>query len=183
VRYRFGRPRRPREVTIDTSKTRVDSADIIEALPRTGETTTLSVTLDLRTTQTTDFVDITDRVRRVVSEAGVAEGIVLVSSPHTTCQIIINEAEDGFLRDLANFLERVAPETGEYEHDAAPHDLPDEVPNGYAHVRAALLSSPSVTLPITEGQLTLGTWQRLFFVELDRARPRRYQVTVLGRSS
>lgn len=156
---------------------------MIAALPRTGATATLSVTQDLRTGGTTDFIDITDRVRHIVSEAGIAEGIVLVSSPHTTCQVIINEAEDGFLRDLARFLERIAPEDGEYEHDQAPHDLPDEEPNGYAHIRAALLSSPSVTLPITDGQLTLGTWQRLFFVELDRSRPRRYQVTVLGRSA
>lgn len=161
----------------------MDSAEIIGALPRTGSTATLSVTQDLRTSKTTDFIDITDRVRHIVSEAGIAEGVVLVSSPHTTCQVIINEAEDGFLRDLASFLERIAPEDGEYDHDEAPHDLPDEEPNGFAHIRAALLSSPSVTLPITDGQLTLGTWQRLFFVELDRARPRRYQVTVLGRSA
>ena len=164
------------------SKTRTDARSVVAGMPRIGETASLSVTLDLKTSTTTEFVDITDRVRHVVSESGVVEGIVLVSSPHTTCQVIINEAEDGFLRDLARWLERLAPEDGEYEHDAAPHDLPDEAPNGYAHIRAALLSSPSVTLPVAEGQLTLGTWQRLFFVELDRARPRRFQVTVLGRS-
>ncbi len=184
MRYRFPAPEpEHREVPIATSKTRADAAEALAALPRTGSAASLSVTIDVRTRRTTDFIDVTDRVRNVVSEAGIAEGVVLVSCPHTTCQIIINEAEDGFLRDLARFLERIAPEDGEYDHDAAPHDLPDEEPNGYAHIRAALLSSPSVTLPITDGQLTLGTWQRLFFVELDRARPRRYQVTVLGRSA
>lgn len=164
------------------SEIRSGSQEMIEALTRTGETATLSITVDLKTSKTTEFIDITDRVRHVVSESGVSEGIVLVSSPHTTCQVIINEAEDGFLRDLAKTLERLAPEDGEYDHDLAPHDLPEEEPNGFAHIRAALLSSPSVTLPVTDGQLTLGTWQRLFFVELDRSRSRRYQVTVLGRA-
>lgn len=163
------------------SKTSTDANNVIASMPRTGETTTLGVTVDLKTSKTTEFIDITERVRRIVSESGVTEGFVLVSSPHTTCQIIINEAEDGFLNDLAKWLEKMAPESGDYEHDAAPHDLPDEEPNGFAHIRAALLSSPSVTLPVVDGQLTLGTWQRLFFVELDRARPRRYQVTALGR--
>lgn len=137
----------------------------------------------LRTTGTNQFIDITEHVAAIVAEADLAEGFALVSSPHTTCQVIVNEAEDGFLCDLARTLERLAPVHDAYDHDRAPHDLPDEAPNGYAHVRAALLSSPSVTIPIAKGKLSLGTWQRIFFVELDRGRPRRFQVTLLGRSA
>lgn len=169
------------EVNIGISKTRLTD-DALSVLPISGLAVTMSVTVGLRTTKSTDFIDITEQVEAAVAEADLSEGIALVSSPHTTCQIIVNEAEDGFLRDLARTLERLAPQDAAYDHDEAPHDLPDEAPNGYAHIRAALLSSPSVTVPIVEGKLSLGTWQRLFFVELDRARPRRFQVTLVGRA-
>lgn len=95
--------------------------------------------------------------------------------------MIVNEKEPGFTRDLVDALERLAPVDAHYAHNDAPHDEEDEAPNGYAHVRAAFLSSPSVTLPVREGALALGRWQRVFFVELDRARPRRVQVTIVGR--
>jgi secondary thiamine-phosphate synthase enzyme len=170
------------EVIIGISKTRL-TEDSLSVLPSSGQAVTMSVTVGLRTTKTTEFIDITEQVAAAVAEADLTEGLALVSSPHTTCQVIINEAEDGFLRDLARTLERLAPEDDSYDHDEAPHDLPDEEPNGYAHIRAALLSSPSVTVPIVDGRLSLGTWQRLFFVELDRARPRRFQVTVVGRTA
>lgn len=154
----------------------------LAVLPTTGDTTSMSITIALQTTATTEFIDITEKVLALVAEADLAEGFALVSSPHTTCQIIVNEAEDGFLRDLKRTLEQFAPEGDAYDHDDAPHDLPDEEPNGFAHIRAALLSSPSITLPIVGGKLSLGMWQRIFFVELDRGRPRRFQVTLLGRA-
>lgn len=115
-----------------------------------------------------------------MASSGVETGIALISSPHTTCAVIVNEKEPGFTRDLVDALERLAPVDAHYAHNDAPHDEEDEAPNGYAHVRAAFLSSPSVTLPVREGALALGRWQRVFFVELDRARPRRVQVTIVG---
>lgn len=155
---------------------------LLAAFPRTGEIRTVSAEIPLRTTTTTELLDITEQVRAVVAAADVEEGIVVVSSAHTTCAVVVNENEPGFARDFARALERIAPIDAHYEHNDAPHDEEDEAPNGYAHVRAAFISSPSVTLPVRDGALALGRWQRIFFVELDRGRPRRAQVTLLGRA-
>lgn len=141
----------------------------------------VSTDFTITTERTSQLVDITDRVAAVVSEADIQTGLVLISSPHTTCAIIVNESEPGFFNDLERALERLAPRDAHYEHNDAPHAEEYEAPNGYAHVRAAFLSSPSVLLPISAGKLALGRWQRVFFVELDRARPRQCRVTLLGR--
>jgi len=146
-----------------------------------GDPGAVSTDFQIRTTATSELIDITDRVAATVSEADMDTGIALVSSPHTTCAVIVNEAEDGFIRDLQRTLERIAPADAEYEHNDAPHAEEFEAPNGYAHVRAAILSSPSVLLPIVDGELALGRWQRIFFVELDRPRARSCRVTLLGR--
>lgn len=146
-----------------------------------GESGAVSTDFAVDTSRTTELIDISDRVAAIVSEADVGMGIALVSSPHTTCAIIVNEAEDGFIKDLEDALERFAPVDAHYAHNDAPHAEEFEAPNGYAHVRAALLSSPSVLLPVVDGTLALGRWQRIFFVELDRARPRTCRVTLLGR--
>ena len=155
---------------------------LLASFAATGEMRTVSADIGIRTAMTSEMIDITDRVRALVTEADLADGIALVSSPHTTCAVIINENEPGFARDFVRALERIAPVDAHYDHNDAPHDEEDEVPNGYAHVRAAFLSSPSVMVPIREGALALGRWQRIFFVELDRGRPRRAQVTLLARA-
>lgn len=146
-----------------------------------GETLAFSIDFSLTTSHTSQLIDITERVEAIVTEADLDTGFALVSSPHTTCAVIVNEAEEGFTRDFARALEAIAPAGAAYDHDLAPHDEEFEAPNGYAHVRAAFLSSPSVMLPIRGGELALGRWQRIFFVELDRSRPRTCQVTLLGR--
>lgn len=148
-----------------------------------GEVRTASIDIAIATESTTQLIDITDHVRAVVAEADVDAGIALVSTPHTTCAVIVNEAEDGFIRDFRRALESLAPEDAHYDHNDAPHAEEFEGPNGYAHVRSAFVSSPSVMLPVRDGALALGRWQRIFFVELDRARPRTAQVTLLGRSA
>ena len=158
---------------------------------RTGQTSFIastvsdvaaSVDIPIATTATSELIDITEQVRTIVSDCALQTGIALVSSPHTTCAVIVNESEEGFTRDFPRALERIAPIHAAYDHNEAPHDEADEAPNGYAHVRAAFLSSPSVMVPVRDGALALGRWQRIFFVELDRARPRRAQVTLLGRA-
>ena len=145
-----------------------------------GQTRAVTVDLSLATAHASELIDITERIEAIVAEADLDTGIALISTPHTTCAVIVNEAEEGFARDFAARLQRLAPEGDGYEHDLAPHDEEFEGPNGYAHVRAAFLSSPSVMLPVRGGALALGRWQRIFFVELDRARPRTCQVTLLG---
>lgn len=162
---------------------RTDAALLGTFLTNDGHVRTATVDLTIATNATSELIDITDQVQAIVGEAAVETGVVLVSAPHTTCAVIVNEAEAGFLRDLATALERLAPVDGTYEHDLAPHDEAFEEPNGYAHVRSAIMSSPSVTLPIVGSALALGRWQRIFFLELDRGRPRTCNVTVVGRAS
>jgi secondary thiamine-phosphate synthase enzyme len=155
---------------------------LIAALATSGEVATASADIPLATGATSELIDLTDRVRAIVADAGIHAGLVLVSTPHTTCAVIVNEAEPGFMRDFEAALERIAPADAAYDHNDAPHAEEFEAPNGYAHVRAAFLSSPSILLPVRNGEPALGRWQRIFFVELDRARPRTCHVTVIGRA-
>ena len=142
---------------------------------------------DLITDRTSQLIDVTDDVRAAVERAEIKNGIVLVYSPHTTCAVVINELESGFLEDFAEFLAEVAPEEGRYyRHDdlsirteGIEEDTAD-FPNGHSHIRAGLLSSSSQSIPIVDGSLMLGTWQRVFFCELDRSRPRKVFIQVIG---
>lgn len=117
----------------------------------------------------TDIIDITGEVAEKVQEAGIIEGQALISVPGSTASITTIEYESGVVRDLMDALERLAPAGIAYRHDARWGDG-----NGFAHVRAALLG-PSVTIPITEGQLVLGTWQQLVLIDFDN-RPRRRRI-------
>ena len=155
---------------------------LIASLTTTGEVQTASADIPIATTQTSDVIDVTERIAAFVESSGVDEGFALISAPHTTCAVILNEAEPGFIEDFKRALESIAPQGNTYAHNEAPHAEEFEAPNGYAHVRAAFLSSHSVLLPVREGGLALGRWQRIFFVELDRARPRTCQITLVGRA-
>ena len=132
------------------------------------------------------FLDITDDVRDVVSKSDVQRGMALVYSPHTTCAVIVNERESGFIDDFNTLIESLVPKDGTYQHDdmeSRTQNLEDddhEFPNGHAHCRNALLGSASETIPIAGGELLLGKWQRVFFIELDRARDRRVLIQVMG---
>jgi secondary thiamine-phosphate synthase enzyme len=142
---------------------------------------------DLATAECGQFVDVTDDLRDMVVRTGVANGMALVYSPHTTCAVVINERESGFIQDFNEFLERTAPSEGPYyRHDDLSirteglEDDPHEFPNGHSHVRAAMLSSSSQTIPIVGGELLLGRYQKVFFCELDRGKERKVFMQVLG---
>ncbi|MBI4729266.1 MAG: YjbQ family protein [Acidobacteria bacterium] len=136
--------------------------------------------IDVRAGAEGDLVDVTRQVARIVEEADIVAGIALISVPHTTCAVVVNEDEPGVRADFRRALERLAPRAGRYAHDAAPHDEDGEAPNGYAHIRAMLMGAHAVLLPVRDGALALGRWQRIFLAELDRSRPRAVHVTVLG---
>ena len=99
---------------------------------------------------------------------------------------MINERESGFIQDFEDLVEGLIPKRGAYRHDdlaLRTENLEDDdhdVPNGHAHCRQGLLASASQAIPIVDGALQLGRWQRVFFVELDRARERRVLMQVLG---
>ena len=121
------------------------------------------------------FVDVTREVRDVVRKSGVDAGLCNVFLQHTSASLVIQEnADPAVLRDMEKWIERVAPESDVYEHDA---EGPDDMPS---HLRAAITKT-SETLPIESGDLALGTWQALYVWEHRRApHTRRLVVTIVG---
>jgi secondary thiamine-phosphate synthase enzyme len=130
-----------------------------------------------------EFIDLTDEVERVVQQSGVTDGLAVVFSRHTTAAITINEDEPLLLEDMAAFLEQVAPRTATYRHNdftvRTVNMTDDESPNGHAHCLQLMLGA-SQTIPVRDGCLALGRWQRIFLVELDHARPREAVVQAFG---
>jgi secondary thiamine-phosphate synthase enzyme len=137
----------------------------------------LQRTIEVRTSGR-GFTDVTRRLADVVAASGVTIGLCSVFLQHTSASLVIQEnADPAVLRDLARWMERLAPESAAYEHDA---EGPDDMPS---HLRSAVTRS-SETLPIEGGRLALGTWQAVYVWE-HRAAPhaRRLLVTVAGERS
>jgi len=110
-----------------------------------------------------------------VVETKLKNGIVTVFVPGSTGALTTIEYEPGLLKDFPNLLERVAPKNLAYEHEKRWHDG-----NGHSHVRASLIG-PDLTVPFSNGRLTLGTWQQIIFVELDvRSRARNLILQIMG---
>lgn len=130
-----------------------------------------SSSLSFSTTAGTDVIDITRPVAEKVAEAGIADGLALIFTPGSTAAVTTIEYESGAVRDLIEAIEYLAPKDMEYRHDVRWGDG-----NGYAHVRSALLG-PSLTVPVMNGHLALGTWQQIVLIDFDN-RPRKRQVTV-----
>lgn len=136
----------------------------------------LTHTLALHTGGNTEVRDITAEVTAAVRESGARAGLVCVFVIGSTAGITTTEAEPGLLNhDLRAFFERIAPADGRYVHEATWHD-----DNGHAHVRAAAVG-PSITVPLVEGRLTLGTWQQIVLIDFDtRPRDRHVVVQIVG---
>jgi secondary thiamine-phosphate synthase enzyme len=132
--------------------------------------------LTVATRQPIELIDITDAVAGLVRQAALHSGQVVLLSRHTTAAVRIQENEPLLLEDLREFLAGLAPSIHAYRHNdfrvRTHHMHPDERPNGHAHCLQLLLGS-SESVPIVDGELALGTWQRLFLVELDGPRPAR----------
>ena len=141
---------------------------------------------DLVTERGAQLIDVTGEVHAAVDRADVTNGMALIYSPHTTCAVVINEQETGFIEDFNELLCELAPEDGRYyrhdDLDIRTEGLDDDDlhPNGWSHMRAGILSSSSQAIPIVDGNLMLGRWQRVFFCELDRSRPRKIFIQVIG---
>jgi len=139
--------------------------------------------IELDTEEALQFIDITPAVSAIVEKSGVSFGQATVYSTHTTAAIKINENEPLLLDDLRQMLRRLAPCDGEYGHNdfrrRTVNMNEEECANGHSHCQHLFLSS-SETVPVVEGRLMLGQWQRVFLVELDRPRQRRLVVSVLG---
>ena len=138
---------------------------------------TKPVRLTFSTTQPFQLIDLSDKVAEAVAAAALADGLAHVFCPHTSCGLVITEAENGLHEDFERALDRLAPTDGDYAHDDMSRRFqniePDERRNGWSHIRGLLATQPAVTIPILDGGLGLGQWQRVFLVELDGPRPAR----------
>ena len=122
-----------------------------------------------------DIIDITSRVDAVIGHTKIENGLVTVFCPGSTGSVTTIEYETGVLRDLQKALEKVVPSNIPYEHDRRWGDG-----NGFSHVRAAFMK-PSLTIPLINGKLTLGTWQQIVFIDFDnRGRERSLIVQIVG---
>jgi len=124
--------------------------------------------IELKTRESTELVDITEKVKELVKCTCVESGICVIFTRHTTSGIIINENESGVKQDIVTLLNELVPKGKGYRHDRIDN-------NAHSHLRAVLLGT-SVSIPVDRGELVLGTWQSIFFVECDG--PRRREVCV-----
>jgi secondary thiamine-phosphate synthase enzyme len=129
------------------------------------------LTLTLETRRREEFLDLTPKLQEFLDEQGVREGALLVFNPHTSGGLTINEGADPDVkRDMLAALARLVPERGDYRHAEGNSD---------AHLKASLMGS-SVTIPIAEGRLQLGTWQAVYFCEFDGPRSRKVVLQLLA---
>ncbi len=135
-----------------------------------------SNTISLSTKGFGDTKDITNAVAEILDTSKVQDGLVTVFCQGSTGTITTIEFEPGVIQDLKKALEKIAPSGVPYEHDKAWHDG-----NGFSHVRAALMK-PRLTIPIIAGEMQLGTWQQIVFIDFDnRPRNRKVVVQVMGK--
>jgi secondary thiamine-phosphate synthase enzyme len=128
-------------------------------------------TLHFQTQGFCHVINITSEVDQKIEESGVKRGHVVVFVPGATAGVTAVEFEPGMVRDLEDLFNKLAPPTTDYHHEKAWHDG-----NGFSHVRASLLK-PSLTIPLRDGRMRLGTWQKLVLADFDN-RPRNREVAV-----
>lgn len=140
-------------------------------------------TITLQSRKGPEFIDITLAVAEKVATSGIGNGYVVIFSRHTTAAVRINENEPRLLRDMEELLERLAPPSAPYHHNCLGSPLAgseeEEDTNGHAHCQHLLLGA-SETVPLVDGKLQLGRWQRIFLIELDRPRVREVLIQVVG---
>ena len=135
-------------------------------------------TIEIRTEDNQQFLDVTKQIRDVVSRAGVQNGTLLINSLHTTIAVFVNEFQAALLDDLGAVLQKLIPRRDGYRHDDPRHSDCDRA-NAHAHLRATLLGRP-VALAVADGEILLGQFQSVIVAELDGPRDRRLQVQIVG---
>lgn len=132
-------------------------------------------------------VDLTDQARAFVAAEGISEGALLLFCAHTTCSILVNEWESGALEDIKLKLDQLFPIDAYYAHDDVSRRTQNLVPgerrNGHSHVTQMVLGQSSQLVPISEGKLMLGRWQRVFLIELDEPKERTVVLHAFGQFS
>ena len=127
--------------------------------------------IDLPPTKENDILDITDIIREEIARSNIKDGAILLFIPGSTGALSTLEYEPGLVEDIPLAMERLFPKGIRYHHDDTWHDG-----NGHSHVRATVMG-PSLTIPIENGELTLGTWQQIVLLEFDN-KPRKRQLVI-----
>lgn len=125
------------------------------------------------TRQPREILPITEQVEKIVAESRVNEGFCLVSAMHITAAVYVNDEENGLIQDIMDWAEKLAPSGKPYRHHHSGES------NGDAHLKRLLLGH-QVMLPITNGKLDFGPWERVFYAEFDGQRKKRVIVKVIG---
>lgn len=137
----------------------------------------------LKTKKNFQFFDLTEEIKKIVKKSKLKNGILLIQTLHTTTALILNEKEPLLLKDFQETLERLFPRDKKYNHDDFSKRKVNlclgECANGHAHCKAIFLQ-PSLALNIQNGEVTLGKWQKILFLELDGPRERKIQLQILG---
>ena len=120
-----------------------------------------------------EFINIIERVETALAKSGIREGFALVSAMHITAGVYVNDAEDGLIADIDEWLDRLAPEGPDYRHHRTGET------NGDAHLKSLLIGH-EVIVPVTEGRLDLGPWQQIYYAEFDGQRRKRVVLKIIG---
>lgn len=135
----------------------------------------LSDNIQLHSEGEGDIIDLTTQLSNIVKDSEIKNGTVTIFVSGSTAAVTTIEYEPGLVHDFPEMLSRIAPRDIEYKHDNTWHDG-----NGHSHVRSSLIG-PSITIPIVQGKLTLGTWQQVVLLEMDtRSRTRTVILQIMG---
>lgn len=129
--------------------------------------------LTFRTKKHREYINITPEVERILARSGIQEGMILVSAMHITAGVWINDAEDGLIADIDEWLEELAPFRRDYRHHGTGET------NGDSHLKS-LLVHHQVLVPVTAGKLDFGPWQQIYYAEFDGQRPKRVIIKAMG---
>lgn len=129
--------------------------------------------LNKRSNKRVEIIDVTQDINDILTKSKIKDGLINIFAKHSTAGIVINENESGLVKDFQNTIESLIPENNNYLHDRIDN-------NADSHIRSFFIGS-SETIPVENGSLSLGTWQSVFFVELDGPRSRKFVITVMGK--
>jgi secondary thiamine-phosphate synthase enzyme len=129
--------------------------------------------LTFNTRKHREYVHITPQVDAALKKSGIREGMILVSAMHITAGVYVNDHESGLIEDIDEWLEKLAPFREDYQHHQTGEN------NGDSHLKSMIVHH-QVIVPVTNGKLDLGPWQRIFYAEFDGQRPKRLIIKVMG---
>jgi len=129
--------------------------------------------LTFKTKRHREYINLTREVEAALTKSGIREGMILVSAMHITAAVYVNDAEDGLIQDIDEWLERLAPTGPNYRHHRTGES------NGDAHLKN-LLMHHQVIVPVTDGKLDFGPWQQVYYAEFDGQRSKRVIIKVMG---